>query len=145
MINHVFFSDGQFESIRRRAQTDAHVRTLTELVLNDAKHTDDIGALAFADCPSLSYISVSEKNEAYRSLDGVLYTADLSVLILYPPRRVGESFTIHTATTVIREMAFFDCVYLKRIDYLGTPSQWERISIGSKNYTLLAIAKQFGA
>ena len=48
MINHVFFSDGQFESIRRRAQTDAHVRTLTELVLNDAKHTDDIGALAFA-------------------------------------------------------------------------------------------------
>ena len=103
-----------------------------------------IGNLAFADCPSLAYISVSEKNEAYCSMDGVLYTADLSVLILYPPRRAGESFTVHTATTVIREMAFFDCVHLKRIDYLGTPSQWEKISIGAKNYTLLAIAKQFG-
>lgn len=104
-----------------------------------------IGNLAFAECKDLSYISVSRENSAYRSLDGVLYTADLSVLILYPPCRAGESLTIHTATTVIREMAFFNCIYLQRIDYTGSPSQWERISIGAKNYSLLAIAKSFGA
>lgn len=103
-----------------------------------------IGNLAFADCKDLTYVSVSAQNSAYRSVDGVLYTADLSVLILYPPRRAGESLTVHTATTVIREMAFFDCVYLQRIDYMGSPAQWEKISIGEKNYSLLAIAKHFG-
>ena len=48
MINQVFFANGQFDAIRQRAKTDAHVRELVEIVLNDAKTTDDIGALAFA-------------------------------------------------------------------------------------------------
>ncbi len=48
MINQVFFSDGQFESIRQRAQNDAHVKALVDTVLNDAKTTSAAGELAFA-------------------------------------------------------------------------------------------------
>ncbi len=103
-----------------------------------------VGNLAFAECPSLNYISVSEHNTAYRSVDGVLYSADMSVLILYPPARAGEALTIYAGTTVIREMAFYRCSYLKLIQYTGSPSQWEKISIGTKNYALLALAKEFG-
>lgn len=103
-----------------------------------------IGALAFADCKNLSYISVNRDNNAYRDLDGVLYSADLSTLISYPPKRAGESVTIYAGTSVIREMAFFECAYLKQIVFTGSPAQWEKISVGSKNYTLLAVSKSFG-
>lgn len=103
-----------------------------------------IGNLAFAECPNLRYVSVDSDNAAYCSVDGVLYTADMSVLILYPPARAGESVTLYAGTTVIREMAFYRCTYLKVIRYTGSPSQWERISIGTKNYALLAVAKEFG-
>ena len=103
-----------------------------------------IGSLAFADCKSLSYISVSPDNLAYRAVDGVLYSADLSVLILYPPRRMGSTYRIERETRVIREMAFYDCVYLKCIQYPGSAVQWEEISIGAKNYALLAMSKEFG-
>lgn len=103
-----------------------------------------IGSLAFADCKSLSYISVSPDNLAYRAVEGVLYSADLSVLILYPPRRMGSAYRIERATRAIREMAFYDCVYLKCIQYPGSAVQWEEISIGAKNYALLAMSKEFG-
>ena len=103
-----------------------------------------IGNLAFADCKSLSYISVSPDNLAYRAVDGVLYSADMSVLILYPPRRAGTAYRIAKDTTAIREMAFYDCVYLKSIQYAGSAVQWEEISIGAKNYALLAMSKEFG-
>lgn len=102
-----------------------------------------IGNLAFAQCKNLAYISVNEENSAYRDVSGVLYSADMSVLILYPPRRAGETVTIEASTTVIREMAFFECTHLQRIRYKGSAAQWERISIGTKNYALLALAKDF--
>ena len=104
-----------------------------------------IGNLAFADCKSLSFISVSPQNLAYRAVDGVLYSADLSVLILYPPKRTGISYLLHRETTAIREMAFYDCTYLQEIRYTGSAAQWEQISVGSKNYALLGLSKQFGA
>lgn len=103
-----------------------------------------IGNLAFADCKSLAFVSVSPENLAYRAADGVLYSADMSVLILYPPRRAGESFVMPMETTVVREMAFYDAAYLKRVFYRGSAVQWEMISIGSKNYALIAAAKEFG-
>ena len=48
MINHVFFREGQFDEIRRRAETDVHVRTLVDAVLQDARTTTAVGELAFA-------------------------------------------------------------------------------------------------
>ncbi|MBO5295776.1 MAG: leucine-rich repeat protein [Clostridia bacterium] len=102
-----------------------------------------IGSLAFADCKSLSYISVAAENLAYRDVEGVLYSADLSVLLLYPPMRAGTSLTLLSATTKISDMAFYRCINLSRIVYTGTAEQWESISIGSKNYSLTAAAKAF--
>ena len=104
----------------------------------------DIGGLAFADCPNLVYISVSAGNPNYRDVDGVLYTADESTLILYPPKRTGSVARIRAVTTKIEDMAFYSCVYLTRISYSGTAEQWEAIRIGFKNYSLSAAAKSFG-
>ena len=102
-----------------------------------------IGSLAFAECKNLAYVSVSDENNAYCDENGVLYSADRSTLILYPPKRAGEAFTLQTETTVIREMAFFECAYLKRIVFNGSAEQWQSISVGTKNYALLAASKEF--
>ena len=101
------------------------------------------GNLAFSACTNLAYVSVSEGNPCYRDVDGVLYTSDLGTLLLYPPMRAGLHMTITAATVEIRDMAFFGCVYLKRIAYTGTAEEWEQIRIGSKNYSLTAASVTF--
>ena len=103
----------------------------------------DIGGLAFADCPNLVYVSVSAGNPNYRDVDGVLYTADESTLILYPAKRTGSVMRIRAVTTKIEDMAFYSCVYLTRVSYSGTAEQWEAIRIGVKNYSLSAASKSF--
>ncbi len=97
-----------------------------------------IGELAFADCPNLIYISVSESNSAYCDREGVLYTADGRTLLLYPPLHAGNSLYLSPEVTAIAEMAFYRCAYLTGIRYGGTAEQWERIAIGAKNYSLTA-------
>ena len=104
-----------------------------------------IGSLAFAACKNLMYISVNAQNPHYRDIDGILYSADASTLILYPPMRAGTDLTVYTVTTAIEEMAFYNCAYLRSISYTGSPDQWESIRIGSKNYSLIAASKTFYA
>ena len=105
----------------------------------------EIGDLAFSACKNLMYISVNAQNAHYRDIDGILYSKDTAKLILYPPMRAGSELTIYTVTTEIAEMAFYNCAYLRAIYYTGSPEQWESISVGSKNYSLIAAAKVFYA
>ena len=105
---------------------------------------EHIGALAFANCPNLVYISVSDENEEYCDIDGILYTSDGRELLLYPPMRAGASVTISLVTTEIAEMAFYNCAYLAHVYYTGGPEAWERITVGAKNYSLIAASKTFG-
>lgn len=104
-----------------------------------------IGDLAFAACRNLVYISVSDKNEFFRDIDGILYSADESVLICYPPMRAGEETTVRACTTVIKEMAFYGCFYLKTIHYTGTAEQWESVLVGSRNHSLLSASMTFSS
>lgn len=103
----------------------------------------DIGDLAFAACKNLVYISVSEQNAVYRDIDGVLYSVDESVLICYPPMHAGEDVTIRTCTTVVSDMAFYGCKYLKTVHYTGSAEQWDSVFVGAKNYSLSAAAMTF--
>lgn len=104
-----------------------------------------IGDMAFAACKNLVYISVSDENEFYRDIDGVLYTADEGTLICYPPMHAGEEVTVRACTTVIKDMAFYGCTYLKLVHYTGTAEQWEKVLIGSRNHSLLAAAMTFAS
>ncbi|MDY3864366.1 MAG: leucine-rich repeat protein [Eubacteriales bacterium] len=104
-----------------------------------------IGELAFADCPNLVYISVSEQNPRFCDVDGVLYSADGSELILYPAKHAGTTATVPATVRRIAEMAFYQCAYLDEIRFTGSPAQWEDIRIGGKNYSLTAAAVAFYA
>lgn len=102
-----------------------------------------IGALAFADCPNLIHISVDIQNAYYCDIDGVLYTSDGYSLLTYPAMHAGKSITISSVTCEILDMAFYNCSYLSHIYYTGSAEDWERIAVGSKNYSLSAASKTF--
>lgn len=61
---------------------------------------------AFRDCPSLKEILVEEGNPAYVSVDGVLYSADRSLLLCWPGAKVSAGYRVPEGVTRIAAYAF---------------------------------------
>lgn len=68
---------------------------------------------AFAGCRNLEAIHVDEGNQAFASVDGVLYSADLARLLLAPAKTV--SAIVAPETKVIVSGAFAECFGLSSI------------------------------
>lgn len=78
---------------------------------NLTKVTIGSGLIMFGDdlfrgCVSLEEIIVSEENEAFCSVDGVVYDKARQTLIAYPPNKAGDSFAVPKGVTDIRHSAF---------------------------------------
>ena len=95
---------------------------------------------AFAGCSKLSYISVSLRNENFRSMDGVLYDSGLTTLICYPGARADQTLSIPSTVTVIAPYAFSDCTTLKTVEFAGSSDEWKGVNVGDDN-AVLANAK----
>ncbi len=54
----------------------------------------------------LSSINVDEGNQTFKSVDGVLFSKDMSKLIVYPANKEGESYIIPNSVTSIENCAF---------------------------------------
>lgn len=52
----------------------------------------------FMECPQLETISVSADNPYYTSVDGVLYSKDMSWMLVYPNQKKDKEFTIPSET-----------------------------------------------
>ena len=77
------------------------------------------GALVFNSCDSLTAVNVEESaNASYTSLDGVLMTADLKEVVLYPMAREG-SFTVPASVTKIHNGAFLEASKLTELVFEG--------------------------
>ena len=74
-----------------------------------------IGEGAFYGCDELSPIEVSSQNEAYRSIDGDLYTKDGSVLVQYAPGKQSPQFSFPFLTTKVAPYAFAGNRKLKKV------------------------------
>jgi len=83
-----------------------YCESLTSITLG--KSVTSVGSEAFLSCPSLGYIGVDANNTVYASIDGVLYSKDLTVLMLCPEGRNGE-VTVPDGVKNIGERAFYDC------------------------------------
>lgn len=70
-------------------------------------------------CPSLERIDVHPDNDTYRSIDGVLFSADSKTLIAYPQGRDGP-YTIPDGTEVIENRAFRETAGLTSIIIPGS-------------------------
>ncbi len=73
-----------------------------------------INSYAFYNCTSLESIEVHENNTVYKSIDGVLYSKDVAILIFCPQGK-GTSLVIPDGVTSIERSAFSGCTLLESI------------------------------
>lgn len=72
---------------------------------------------SFSCCTSLSNINVAADNQAFTLFDGVLYSKDMSTLLLYPQGRNSPTYVMPCSVDSIAYMAFDHCPYLTSIVY----------------------------
>ena len=73
-----------------------------------------IGMGAFRGIYNLANVVVEEGNTTYKSIDGALYNADATRLILCPGARSG-SFTIPNTVQIVSTYAFYGCMELTTV------------------------------
>ncbi|MFH0992920.1 MAG: leucine-rich repeat protein, partial [bacterium] len=71
-----------------------------------------IGTGAFVFCEALTAINVQAANSVYASVNGILFNADLSTLLLYPMGRIDTGYAVPLGVTAIGDDAFNRCPYL---------------------------------
>lgn len=71
-----------------------------------SKGVKEIGVNAFADCTSITAFEVSDENQSFVSIDGVIFTKDKKELVMYPAGKSDAEYTIPNGTERIREKAF---------------------------------------
>ncbi|MGN0468289.1 MAG: leucine-rich repeat protein, partial [Acutalibacteraceae bacterium] len=74
-----------------------------------------IGMGAFASCDSLEKIYVSENNDYYSSVDGVLFNKDQTKIVIYPRGNHESEYVIPDGVTIIDCYAFYDCDNLLKV------------------------------
>ena len=72
---------------------------------------------------SLENISVDEDNTEYASIDGNLYSKDITTLIQYSCGKVEDNFTVPNGVTEIRDGAFYNCLSIKSINIPASVTQ----------------------
>jgi hypothetical protein len=81
-----------------------------------AKNVESISETAFQDCIHLQSITVDKLSHSYKSMGGVLYTADEATIIAYPaasPNRV--TYVVPNTVTRIADGAFANATSLKSV------------------------------
>jgi len=73
-----------------------------------------IDAEAFSSCPNLQAINVDTNNPYHESIDGVLFTEDLTTLMQYPAAKSG-AYIIPDSVTTIADNAFSGSVNLTSV------------------------------
>jgi len=96
----------------------------------------NIGEDVFSGCSTLARIEVDSENQNYTSLDGVLFSKDLTKIIRYPEGRSGD-YTIPSNVTIIGNFAFKGCAGLTNViipnsvTSIENSAFWECISLTS--------------
>ena len=85
--------------------------------------------------PDLKAINVSENNEYYTSIDGVLFSKDGSELIWYPASREGSTYVVPDGVSEISDYAFANSRNLTDIYF---PTSLQNVGSFSFSYPLTA-------
>lgn len=96
---------------------------LKSVVIPNTVTTIEFGA--FIKCYSLSSIDVALDNPVYTSVDGVLYTKNLTELVAYPAGKTDKTFSVPQGVTKIFKYAF---TYNQNLDTLDLPKSLKTIN-----------------
>ena len=80
------------------------------------KNLTSIGDMAFGTCNSLIEINVPSENNNFVSINGVLFTKDVTSLIAYPGGKSG-GYTMPNSVTSVRSGAFIYCTGLTVVTF----------------------------
>lgn len=145
-------------------QWGSYKKEIKSVVMKDG--VTSIGDIAFFECSSLTAIDVDSGNTNYRSVDGVLFSGDMTKLLRYPAGKTAQSYavpsgvtsiggyafencynlisvTIPDSVTSIGYYAFFECSSLEDVYYGGSEEDWGDISIGFNNNNLTGATIHF--
>ena len=86
---------------------------LAEITIPDS--VTEIGDSAFYGCKSLTEITVSPDNKNYVSVDGVLFSRDMSTLLVYPAGNECSTYIVPDSVTEIGNYAFYNCTSLSKV------------------------------
>ncbi len=73
----------------------------------------DISEKVFSSCDSLE--SIECDSDYFKSIDGVLFTADYKTLVRYPPKKIDANYVIPDSVVNIGSYAFRNCEFLEHI------------------------------
>lgn len=77
----------------------------------------------FEKCINLKSIEIPEENTKYKTVDNVVYSANMTTLTAYPANRQGESYTIPDGVEIIDSYAFTDNRNLKNVNIPETVTE----------------------
>lgn len=84
--------------------------------INVGKNVTNIHPQAFKFCSKLKNINVDKENGKYSSVDGVLLSKNKRTLMLFPPGKANDRFTLlPPSITTIGDYAFYSCENLKNV------------------------------
>ena len=101
--------------------------------VNIPSETEQIGDFAFSNCSCLENINVDGLNSIYSDVDGVLFDKSEKILICYPQGKVESRLYLSSEVEEIKTMAFYNCDFLKMVDFGGSVSVFKRIKVGAGN------------
>ena len=84
--------------------------------VNIPASVSSIESQAFTTCTSLKEFTVSPDSPYFMAQDGILYSADGSILNCYPSGKVQTGFVIPETVTMVYDWAFEGNPYLETID-----------------------------
>ena len=99
------------KTIDKRAFRDVAYLTSITIPASVSKISYDM----FYQAKSLNEINIDPANTAYRSEDGVVYTADMDTLIFYPISKTSKTYTANAAVKVIGQAAFSNAEHLETL------------------------------
>lgn len=128
-----------------------HCTSLVSVTIPD--QVTSIGQNVFKGCVNLTEISVNAANSNYCSVDGVLFSKDMTQLMQYPAAKTDAVYaipdgvcsisdsafwfsenltnvTIPNSVTSIEKCAFYSCTNLTSITFAGTMDQWNAVALG---------------
>ncbi|MBQ7638898.1 MAG: leucine-rich repeat protein [Clostridia bacterium] len=76
---------------------------------------EHIGTAAFAANTALTAVNVADGSTHFTSVDGVLFTALLDVLVLYPAAKTNAQYTVPEGVTEIGDYAFYEAENLESV------------------------------
>ncbi|GEM_PF-6951231 len=116
-------------SIRRLdfiSSADKAIEAITEIIL----HAGITGVNGLSECKSLAEISVDAENPMLKSVDGVLYTKDMTCLIAYPRAKKDAVFKIPETVVKIQMGAVTENPYLEAVVFPAGLAE-----LGTGNFT----------